>query len=87
MTEYEIRILGADGQPTLISEWVYLNLSAAIISAKRMSNGAVFEVWWYLRPYQQAHSVTQFCPTRSQSSLMIAAKKPNAVPVEYDVVF
>ena len=45
MTEYEIRILGSDGRPTLISEWVYLNIGAAMTSAKRMSNGAAFEIW------------------------------------------
>lgn len=45
MTEYEIRVLGSDGRPSLISEWVHLNLSAAITSAKRMANGAPFEVW------------------------------------------
>jgi hypothetical protein len=45
MAEYEIRILGSDGRPNLISEWVHLNLTAAITSAKRMSNGAAFEVW------------------------------------------
>lgn len=45
MAEYEIRILGSDGRPSLISEWVHLHLTAAITSAKRMSNGAAFEVW------------------------------------------
>lgn len=45
MIEYEVRILGSDGRPPLISEWVQLNLSAAVTSAKRMANGASFEIW------------------------------------------
>jgi hypothetical protein len=43
--EYEVRILGGDGRPILISEWVHLNVNAAINSARRMANGAAFEVW------------------------------------------
>lgn len=45
MLEYEVRILGTDGRPTLVSEWVHLNIKAAINSAKRMANGSAFEVW------------------------------------------
>jgi hypothetical protein len=45
MTEYEIRILGSDGRPSLFSEWIHVSLNAAIRSAKRMANGATFEIW------------------------------------------
>jgi len=45
--EYEIRILGGDGRPTLISEWYHLSVKAAIVSARRMANGAAFEIWSY----------------------------------------
>ena len=45
MIEYEVRILGTDGRPTLISEWVHLNVTVAINSAKRMANGSAYEVW------------------------------------------
>jgi hypothetical protein len=38
-------MLGSDGRPTLLSEWVHVSLSAAVTSAKRMSNGAAFEIW------------------------------------------
>jgi hypothetical protein len=45
MTEYEIRILGGDGRPSLFSEWIHVSLNAAVRSAKRMANGSTFEIW------------------------------------------
>jgi hypothetical protein len=43
MTEYEIRILGSDGRPSLFSEWIHVSLNAAVRSAKRMANGATLK--------------------------------------------
>jgi hypothetical protein len=45
MNDYEIRILKADGKPTLISAEVHLTDNSAIRSARRMANGSPAEVW------------------------------------------
>lgn len=92
MTEYEIRILGSDGRPTLISEWFHLNVNAAINSAKRMANGAAFEVdrrQMCLRPtaqYKSAYEAGRF------EGCVMAGRRPkrkvgpSANVVEYHVV-
>jgi hypothetical protein len=45
MGEYEIRILQAEGSPTLISAEVHLTDESAVRSGKRIAKGRLFEVW------------------------------------------
>lgn len=45
MLECEIRILTADGSPSIITQEVHLNAASAINKARRLAGQKAFEVW------------------------------------------